>query len=44
MIKFIDYVIVSIRPSEEGLETVRILSWWPQNKHGVKLLGGNENG
>ena len=29
---------------EEGPETEHILSWWPQNKHGVKLLGGNENG
>ena len=29
---------------EDGPETVYILSWWPQNKNGVKLLGGIENG
>ena len=27
---------VQIKPSEEGPETVHILSWWPQNKHGIK--------
>ena len=35
---------VKKKREEEGPETVHILSWWPPNKHGVKLLDGNENG
>ena len=30
--------------TEEVPENEQILSRWPQNKHGVKVLGGNETG